>query len=101
MTKTILTAGALTGLLIAGTVSAQSVAATTGVTAQQAIEIALTAIPGEVTEVEREREDGMTVFEVEILTAEGARYEIDINAETGEILKTELEDDDDGRGDTD
>ena len=67
--------GAFAGMILAGglvgAVSAQTLAAETGLTEEQAIEIALMEFPGEVNEVELEREDGMLVYEIEILSADG------------------------------
>ena len=91
-----ITASALTGLVlaggIAGMVSAQTVANATGLTEEQVIEIALLEVPGEVKEVELEREDGQQVFEVEILNAEGVEMEVTVAADTGEILEVEADD---------
>ena len=98
MTKTQITSGIFAGLMaaaaLAGPVSAQSTAETTGITAMQAIEIALAEMPGEVEEVDRDRENGIAVFEVSIMTAENREFEVTINAETGDILQIEAEDDD-------
>ncbi|MEL7345077.1 MAG: PepSY domain-containing protein, partial [Pseudomonadota bacterium] len=52
----------------------------------------LTEIPGEVTEVEQERHRGQSIFEVEVLDANGIEMEVYISAETGEILKVDAED---------
>lgn len=97
--------GALTGLILAGgivgMVSAQSVADATGLTEEQVIEIALTEVPGEVTEVELERHRGQQVYEVEILSEDGTETEIKIAAETGDILKVEAEDKDCDKDDDD
>lgn len=61
----------------------------------QAIEIALAEVPGEVVETELENEDGIQVYEIEILTAEGKEMEVEVHAGTGEVLEVEAEDDDD------
>ncbi|MBT8459328.1 MAG: PepSY domain-containing protein [Boseongicola sp.] len=100
MNTKLIAGGALTGLILAGVagmVSAQSVASANGLTKEQAIEIALTEVPGQLIEVEREREDGIQIFEVEIRNAEGVEMELEIDAETGEILEVEAEDDDDDK----
>ena len=93
-----LAGGALTGLIlaggIAGMVSAQSAADATGLTEAQVIEIALTEVPGEVTEVELERHRGKRVYEIEILAADGSEMEVTIAAATGDILEIEAEDED-------
>ena len=62
-------------------------ATATGLTEEQIIEIALSEVPGEVQEVELEREDGMRVYEVEILAADGVEMELEIAADTGDVLK--------------
>jgi len=100
MNTKFITGSALAGLVlaggIAGMVSAQSVADSTGLTEEQVIEIALMEVPGEVTEVELERHRGRQVFEVEIMTEDGNETELKIAAETGEILKIKV-----GEGDCD
>ena len=97
MNTKLIAGGALTGLILAGgitgMVSAQSAADATGLTEEQVIAIALAEVPGEVTEVEREREEGQTVFEIEITAADGTETEVEIAANTGEILKVEAEGD--------
>ncbi|VDS09883.1 Peptidase propeptide and YPEB domain protein [Paracoccus haematequi] len=50
--------------------------------------------PGTVVEVELEHEDGIRVYEVELITPDGLLIEVDIDAATGEILKIEEEYDD-------
>ena len=89
---------ALTGLVlaggIAGMVSAQSVADSTGLSEEQVIEIALMEVPGEVTEVELERHRGKQIFEIEILGADGTETEIKIAADTGDILKIKADGED-------
>ena len=87
--------GAFAGMILAGglvgAVSAQTLAAETGLTEEQAIEIALMEFPGEVNEVELEREDGMLVYEIEILSADGLEIEVEIAANTGDVLEFEAE----------
>ncbi len=91
--------GALAGLVITGavvgSVSAQSTAEATGLTLQQAIEIALQEVSGEVQEAELENEDGMKIYEVEILDANGQEFEVEIAADTGAVIEVEAEDEDD------
>lgn len=99
MNKKLITGGIVAGLLAsvgaAGVVAAQATGEAPGLTEAQAVEIALAEVPGDVQETELEREDGMQVYEVEILTADGVEMEIEIDANTGEILEVEAEDDDD------
>lgn len=82
--------GAFTGLALAGglagMVSAQSAATATGLTEEQIIAIALTEVPGEWQEIEKERKRGMVFYEVEILTDDGTEIEVKVAGETGEII---------------
>jgi len=48
--------------------------------------------PGEVLEVELEREDGRLIYEIEILERSGRVLEYEIDARTGDILKVEGDD---------
>lgn len=99
MTKTTFATASLAALLLSGaaigSVSAQTVASATGLSMEDAIAIAVQEVPGAVQEAELENEDGMQVFEIEILTAAGREMEIEIAAATGEIIAIEAEDDDD------
>lgn len=49
--------------------------------------VARDKIPGEVIKVELEREDGVWVYEIKILTPSGKRREIEINAQTLAVIK--------------
>lgn len=51
--------------------------------------------PGDVIEVELEEEDGVMVYELEIVTPEGRLLEIEVEAATGRVLDVETEQDDD------
>lgn len=90
MNKKLITGGALAGLILAGgiggTLSAQTASELTGLSEEQAVAIALEVFPGEVQEIELEREKGMQIYEIEILAADGVENEIEINAENGEVL---------------
>lgn len=52
------------------------------------------AHPGQVTEVELEYEDGLQVYEIDVITRDGRLIEVDMNAATGEIVDIDEEDDD-------
>lgn len=78
-----------------GLAAAQSSDAEVAISETQAIELALVEVPGEVQETELENEDGKHVYEIEILSADGKEMEVEIDAQTGEILEVEAEDDDD------
>ncbi len=98
MTNKIIAGGALTGLVlaggIAGMVSAQTVATETGLTEAQIIEIALMEVPGEVQGIEMERHRGTEIFEIEVLAEDGSEMEVEIAAETGDVLKVSERDGD-------
>ncbi len=47
--------------------------------------------PGRILEVELEQEDGQYIYEIELLDEHGMVWEVEINAVSGELLKTELE----------
>jgi len=47
------------------------------------------AVPGEVVKIELERENGLWVYEVKILSASGRRRTVEINAETLAVIKVE------------
>jgi uncharacterized membrane protein YkoI len=57
---------------------------------EEAVNIALTAATGDVDAIELESEAGRLVYEVELSSAE-----VMIDAQTGEVLEVEAEDDDD------
>ncbi|GIJ06904.1 PepSY domain-containing protein [Micromonospora andamanensis] len=83
----------------------QSQPATEGdaVSRERAGEIALAhAGGGQITETDRDREDGRDVWEIEIVNG-GTEHEIDVDRQSGEIVKAEQEpaDDDDDRDDDD
>lgn len=73
------------------------------VTQQQAVDIALAAVPGTVTGTELDDEDGTALWEVEIVDGSGAEIDVEIDANTAEILQQEAdqddEEDDDDRDD--
>jgi uncharacterized membrane protein YkoI len=53
-------------------------------------------MPGQIHELELEREDDIMAWEVELVSSEdGKEYEILINASSGEVIEIEMEDDDD------
>ncbi len=64
-------------------------------TAEESKEIALEKIRGIVEEVELENEDGILIYEVEVRAEDGLEHEVIIDAQTGEIVAVELDDNDD------
>ena len=63
------------------------------VTAEQAIKTAMEKVPGTVVEAELEKKHGKTVWEVEILGADGKVTEVHIDAASGTVIDTEAKKD--------
>ncbi|WP_236715524.1 PepSY domain-containing protein [Pseudomonas sp. BMS12] len=60
---------------------------------EQLLQAAMQRYPGAaLLEAELEEEDDVLVYEVELLTSEGSVRELELDAQTGRILKDELED---------
>jgi uncharacterized membrane protein YkoI len=59
------------------------------VTAEQAIKTAMEKVPGTVVEAELEKKHGKTVWEVEMLGADGKVTEVHIDAANGTVIDTE------------
>lgn len=53
----------------------------------EVLAVARQKLPGEVVKVELEREDGIWVYEIKILTPSGKRREIEIDARTLAVIK--------------
>lgn len=60
---------------------------------QQAIQIALQRVPGQVLHVDMDMNNGTLMYEVFILTSQNRTYEVEVNAKTGIIYKIEEEND--------
>src|SRR5699024_12713067 len=60
------------------------------ITIREAMDIAQDRVPGEIVKVELEHEKGSLVYEVEIRTEQGVKYEIDVDVNTGQIVEIEL-----------
>lgn len=97
-TKMKLVIATATGLALLGgglAHSAKSSENGVAVNAKQAIDIALSKVPGEIREVELEQEDNIKAWDVELISAQnGKEYEMLIDATSGEVIEMELEDDD-------
>ncbi len=63
------------------------------ITMQQAQEIALQRVPGQILHVDMDLEHGILVYEVFILTPDQQIFEVEILARTGQIIKVEQEND--------
>ena len=61
---------------------------------EEAIATAKTNLPGQVLEAELEHEHGQAVYEIEIAGTTGAVTEIKIDAQSGELLSSKIEDND-------
>ena len=77
-------------------------AAKVAIAQDQAVNIALQAVPGTVVESEFESEDGVSLWEIEILDANQQVTEVEVDANTGEILSQKVDNDTDeeDEGDT-
>ena len=58
--------------------------------------MALEKVPGTVNEIELEVENGTVVYEIEVLSTDGTEQEVKVDAQTGEVLKVEADDDENG-----
>ncbi|WP_432359886.1 PepSY domain-containing protein [Sporosarcina sp. UB5] len=54
----------------------------------QAMEVALNRVPGDVIKAELEFDDGVLLYEITIRTKEGVRYEVKVDAVTGQIISS-------------
>jgi uncharacterized membrane protein YkoI len=70
------------------------------ITKEQATEIALKRVPGEVKESEIEKEKGKLIWSFDIQTSEGKIFDVEIDANSGRVLKVEedTEDESDSGG---
>ena len=99
---------ALAGVLVIGGVAmagnaGQSLAATPKglLTMEEAEAIAVKSVDGKVTQIELDREKSGDIYEVEV-KSDGVEYDLDIDAKTGKVLRTDKDDyDDDDFDDSD
>lgn len=59
---------------------------------EQIIELAVAVKQGQILETDLERDDGRYVYELEILDSRGQVWEVELDAQTGELLELENED---------
>jgi uncharacterized membrane protein YkoI len=59
---------------------------------QEAIDIATAEANGTVNEIELENEDGVSVYEIKLVTTSGSETEVAVHADDGTVLETESED---------
>lgn len=67
----------------------------------EAKDIATNEVPGTVQETELEGEEDGPVYEFEIETTDGTRKEVEVHANSGDVLEVETEDDDENEDDDD
>ncbi|MFS0576304.1 PepSY domain-containing protein [Sporosarcina sp. 179-K 3D1 HS] len=58
---------------------------------EQAVSIALQRVPGNVVKAELDNDDGHLVYEIDIRTANGLKYEVKVDANTGQIIRVKLD----------
>lgn len=63
------------------------------ITKEQAKEIALKQVKGRVLHVDLDTDNGILKYEVIIMTDQNEVYEVEINANTGQVIKVEKEND--------
>lgn len=61
------------------------------ITIDEAMAIALEQVPGQVVKVELDTEKGMQVYEVDVVTAQGVKYEVAVDINTGGIVEIEVD----------
>jgi uncharacterized membrane protein YkoI len=61
------------------------------ITIVDAINIALQQVPGQVVKAELETEQGLRVYEVDIITSQGIKYEVLVDVNTGGVLEVKLD----------
>lgn len=62
------------------------------ITRENAIQIALQQVPGQVIEAELEYENGVQVYDIDIKTPSGV-FEVNVDAASGQIIKVEKDTD--------
>ena len=80
--------------LVAGSAAAQ-------ISDERARQIALEHVPGTVTDLERDEENGRQVIEVEVRGEDGREREVVIDAGNGRVLTVEEDEDEDDDADSD
>lgn len=59
---------------------------------EQIIDLAVSVKQGQILETDLEHDDGRYVYELEILDSRGQVWEIELDAQTGELIELENED---------
>ncbi len=63
------------------------------ITLEQATNIVLQRVSGEVVHVDLDMEDGLVVYEVFIMTPSNQVFEVDVHARTRNVMKIDQEED--------
>lgn len=58
---------------------------------EEAMTIALQQVPGHVVKAELEYDQGAVVYEIDIRTRDGQKYEVKVDANTGNVLRVKLD----------
>ncbi|HEX6595040.1 MAG TPA: PepSY domain-containing protein [Bacillota bacterium] len=58
---------------------------------EEAMRIAMERVPGEIVKVELDTEQGMIVYEVDIMTPQGIQYEVVVDRNTGRVIEIKLD----------
>lgn len=84
--------GLAAGIAFAGGGETETEVALPAATVTNAINAAVKAKAGNVAGVEVETEKGVTKIDVEIVGADGKKYEVGVNASTGKVIAVEADD---------
>ncbi|MGN7407902.1 PepSY domain-containing protein [Sporosarcina sp. SAFN-010] len=58
---------------------------------EEAMMIALQQVPGHVVKAELEYDGGSVIYEIEIRSRDGQKYEVKVDANSGKVLKVKLD----------
>lgn len=61
------------------------------ITIVEAVNIALQQVPGQAIKAELDMEKGLRVFEVDIITTQGVKYEVSVDVNTGRVVGVKLD----------
>jgi len=61
------------------------------ITMEEAIGISREQMPGQVVKAELESKHGRLIYEVDIVSTQGPKYEVKVDANTGEVIEVELD----------
>lgn len=61
------------------------------ISTEQAMSIALQRVPGHVVKAELDNDDGRLVYEIDIRNQQGVKYEVKVDAVTGEVVRVKID----------